>query len=260
MVPRITATENLELAVSRLTLESLVQDLVDRTMEVTKKAVSEAGLQASEIDDIILVGGQTRMPKLREAIAALFRKDPSRTVHPEEVVAIGAAVHASSISEPEGASTVLLDVTPFDLGIDVAGGLFQTIIARNSPVPATAAQVFATAQERQETIRLTIRQGESRFAEENESGRVLDVGAHTCAANGNQSRSQFPFGQQRHVACYCQGTPGWRKSKSHHPKLCRSRSVGGRYSSSFRRGCLVRERYQGRGPKRERRHQQPSGW
>ena len=169
LVPRLTPDKNLELAITRLTRESLVEDLVERSVEVTRKAVADAGLNLSDLDDIILVGGQTRMPRVREAISGLFGKEPSRGVHPEEVVAIGAAVHASSIMDTEGAPThVLIDVTPFDLGIDVAGGLFQTVVSRNSHVPSSDTRVFATTRDDQDSVRITVRQGDSRFADENE--------------------------------------------------------------------------------------------
>ena len=168
LIPRITASASLEVAVSRLTLEGLVEDLVDRTLEIARGAVQDAGLQLSDIDDVILVGGQTRMPRVREAISALFQVEPSRSVHPEEVVAIGAAVHASSLTEADASRPLLLDVTPFDLGIDVAGGLFQPLISRNSHVPAAGTRVFATAHDNQEQVEVTVRQGDSRFAEENE--------------------------------------------------------------------------------------------
>ncbi|RME28397.1 MAG: molecular chaperone DnaK, partial [Deltaproteobacteria bacterium] len=169
LVPRITPQHNLELAVTRLTLESLVEDLVDRTLDVTRRALSDAGLQLSDIDDVILVGGQTRMPRVREAISGLFGREPSRGVHPEEVVAIGAAVHAASLTDRDDAPQhVLIDVTPFDLGIDVIGGLFQPIIPRNTHVPTSETRAFATSQDDQEAVRVTVRQGDSRFADENE--------------------------------------------------------------------------------------------
>ena len=168
MVPRITATQNLEVPLSRLTLESLVKDLIERAVERTRRVVTEAGLQINQIDDVVLVGGQTRMPRVREAISSLFQKEPSRSVHPEEVVAIGAAVHASSLTDASTQAPLLLDVTPFDLGIDVAGGLFQPVIQRNAHVPVVAARTFATAHDNQDAVKVTVRQGESRFAVENE--------------------------------------------------------------------------------------------
>ena len=168
LIPRVTPTQNLEQVITRLTLETLVEDLVQRTLETVRKAVTEGGLKLSDIDDVILVGGQTRMPRIREAISTLFKKEPSRSIHPEEAVAIGAAVHAASLDNPDAKTPVLLDVTPFDLGIDVVGGLFQPVITRNSQVPATAARVFATAVDNQEAVRVTVRQGYSRAAGENE--------------------------------------------------------------------------------------------
>ena len=168
LVPRITSSTNLEYPLSRSQLEKLCADMVDRTVEITREAVAMAGLQLRQIDDIVLVGGQTRMPRVREAIASLFGKEPSRSVHPEEVVAIGAAVHAESLDSPEASNTLLIDVTPFDLGIDSAGGFFSTIIERNTRIPFTRTRTFTTASENQERVRITVRQGASRVAKENE--------------------------------------------------------------------------------------------
>lgn len=170
LIPRITMADNLEQNLTRLKLEELVERLVQRSLEITRKAVTDAGLRISDVDDVILVGGQTRMPRVREAIAALFQKEPSRGVHPEEVVAIGAAVHANSLTAEAAPSdqALLLDVTPFTLGIDVVGGLFQPIIERNSQVPATATQVFSTARDNQRSVKVTVRQGEDQVAEQNE--------------------------------------------------------------------------------------------
>ena len=120
------------------------------------------------MDDVILVGGQTHAA-IREAITSAFGKEPSRSVHPEEVVAMGAAVHAASLAADSSVpAAVLIDVTPFDLGIDVAGDMFQPIIARNSTIPASASRVFATARANQASVQVTVRQGASRVASENE--------------------------------------------------------------------------------------------
>lgn len=168
LVPRVSGEHSLEATISRLELERLVEDLVQRSIEVTRRSVTEAGLNLSDIDDVILVGGQTRMPRVREMISGLFGKEPSRGVHPEEVVAIGAAVHAATIVDDDAPVHVLIDLTPFDLGIDVAGGLFQTVVSRNTHIPATETRTFATSRENQTSVRITVRQGESRFADENE--------------------------------------------------------------------------------------------
>ena len=167
-IPRITADADLELAISRGTLESLVADLVDRTVEVAVTAVADASLELSEIDSIMLVGGQTRMPRIRSQLREAFGKEPSRSAHPDEVVALGAAIHAAQLAEPANKQALLIDVTPFDLGMDVAGGLFQPLISRNSTIPTNATLRFATNQDNQDQIKVIVRQGEHRVAIDNE--------------------------------------------------------------------------------------------
>ncbi len=159
----------LQAKLDRNTLLEMVTDYIDRSIEVTLNAVRDAGISVSAVDDVILVGGQTRMPAIREAITEAFGREPSRSVHPEEVVAMGAAVHAASlVAGSDVPAAVLIDVTPFDLGIDVAGDMFQPIIARNSAIPTTASRVFATARANQSSVQVTVRQGASRLASENE--------------------------------------------------------------------------------------------
>ncbi len=168
LVPRVYEDVNLEMVVSRQTLEALVEDLVARTIEVTRRTLDDAGLSATDIDDVILVGGQTRMPKIRESITGLFGREANRSVHPEEVVAVGAAVHANTLADSTVAATVLLDVTPFDLGIDSVGGMFAPIIPRNSKIPTSRTRTFATVHDNQDRVRVVVRQGESIQAEDNE--------------------------------------------------------------------------------------------
>ena len=169
VIPHVSAGQNLEAVLTRTTLESLTSDLVTRCIDITRAAVADAGLPLSDIDEVVLVGGQTRMPRVREAVAGLFGREPSRSVHPEEAVAVGAAVHAAALSDPGQPQTVLLDVTPFDLGIDAAGGLFATVIQKNARVPASETRTFATVHDNQTAVRITVRQGESQVAAENES-------------------------------------------------------------------------------------------
>jgi len=168
LIPQIKPGVNLEAELTRTQLEELTTSLVDRSVEITREAVSAAGLQISDIDDVILVGGQTRMPRVRELITNLFGKEPSRSVHPEEVVAIGAAVHAESLDDPEKPAALLIDVTPFDLGIDTAGGFFSAVIDRNSKIPTYHTRTFTTVNDNQETVKITVRQGGSSSADENE--------------------------------------------------------------------------------------------
>ena len=168
-IPHIANGLSVEDKLDRDTLIGLVSDYIDRSLEVTLNAVRDAGISVGDVDDVILVGGQTRMPAIREAITSAFGKEPSRSVHPEEVVAMGAAVHAASLAADSSVpAAVLIDVTPFDLGIDVAGDMFQPIISRNSTIPASASRVFATARANQASVQVTVRQGASRVASENE--------------------------------------------------------------------------------------------
>lgn len=168
VIPHVTPQHSIEVVLTRSKLEEITADLVVRCVDIARRAVLEGGLKLSEVDEVILVGGQTRMPRIREAVTALLGREPSRTVHPEEAVAVGAAVHAANLADADQSRTVLLDVTPFDLGIDSAGGLFVPVIHRNSRVPATETRTFATANDNQESVRVTVRQGESRNSAENE--------------------------------------------------------------------------------------------
>ncbi|MSQ04189.1 MAG: hypothetical protein EXR71_20255 [Myxococcales bacterium] len=168
VIPHVLAGQNLEAVLTRSDLESLTGDLVQRCLDVTRAAVADAGLPLSEVDDVLLVGGQTRMPRVREAVSGLFGREPSRAVHPEEAVAVGAAVHGAALADPDEPQVVLLDVTPFDLGIDAAGGMFSMIVARNAQVPTSETRTFATVHDNQTSVRITVRQGESRAAAENE--------------------------------------------------------------------------------------------
>jgi molecular chaperone DnaK len=168
VIPHVVSGQNLEAVLTRSTLESLTADLVNRCLDITRSAVSDAGLPLSEIDEVVLVGGQTRMPRVREAVSGLFGREPSRSVHPEEAVAVGAAVHGAALADPQQPQTVLLDVTPFDLGIDAARDIFSTVIAKNARVPASETRTFATVHDNQTAVRITVRQGESRVATENE--------------------------------------------------------------------------------------------
>ncbi len=220
LVPRITPELNLERAFDRLTLEGLVEDLIGRTLQTVRKAVNDSGLQLADIDDVILVGGQTRMPRVREAISGLFGKEPSRGVHPEEVVAIGAAVHAHSLNDVEAKRPVLLDVTPFDLGIDIAGGLFQPIITRNSQIPASQAQMFSTTRDNQETVRVTVRQGENRIADQNEFlGEFVMEGITPGPAM--RSRVEISFRLDANGMLHVTGAEPetGEQKQNHHPQL-----------------------------------------
>ena len=151
-LPFITADQNgpkhLNLSLSRARYEQLVDDLVERTVEPCKKALSDAKMSASDIDEVILVGGMTRMPKVQETVKTLFGKEPHKGVNPDEVVAIGAAIQGGVLAG-DVKDVLLLDVTPLSLGIETLGGVFTRLIDRNTTIPTKKAEIFSTAADNQ---------------------------------------------------------------------------------------------------------------
>lgn len=166
LLPQILPNIDLQTSINRVQLQKMTQPLVDKVMSVVEQALHDAKLKANDIDRVILVGGQTRMPIIRERITQYFNQEPSKGVHPDEVVAKGAGLHASSLVGQADAP-MLFDVTPFDLGIDVQAGLFQTIVPRNSRIPVAASEKFVLREGRRKT-KIVVRQGHSRFSADNE--------------------------------------------------------------------------------------------
>ena len=176
-----TGPLHLQAVLTRETLEELTADLVGRTSEVCKRVLGEARMQASDLNEVLLVGGQARMPKVQEAVRALFGREPSRQVHPEEAVALGAAIQGAALLD-EKSDMLLLDVTPHSLGIAIAGGYFQKIIPRNTTVPTSAHHLFTTVKDNQENARITVLQGESDVALDNELlGEFMLTGLRNAA-------------------------------------------------------------------------------
>ncbi|HLD07490.1 MAG TPA: molecular chaperone DnaK [Candidatus Peribacterales bacterium] len=177
-LPFITADasgpKHLNLKLSRAKLEALVADLVDRTVKPCEQALKDAGIDKKNIDEVVLVGGMTRMPAVIAKVKELFGKEPNRSVNPDEVVAIGAAIQAGVLSGDLDRDLVLVDVTPLSLGIETLGGVATKLIEKNTKIPTTKSQVFSTAADSQPSVEVHITQGEREMAKDNKSlGRFI---------------------------------------------------------------------------------------
>jgi molecular chaperone DnaK len=169
-LPFLTADQNgpkhLSVKLSRAKLESMVEGLIERSIEPTRKAMADAKLQPKDIDEVVLVGGQTRMPKIIETVKKFFGKEPNRTVNPDEVVAVGAAVQAGVLSG-EVKDILLLDVTPLSLGVETLGGIMTRLIDRNTTIPTRRSETFSTAADNQTSVEIHVLQGEREMARDN---------------------------------------------------------------------------------------------
>jgi len=177
-LPFITADQSgpkhLVKAITRADLERLVEDLIKRTLEPCKKAMADAGVKSSEIDEVVLVGGMTRMPRVREVVKDFFGKEPHTGVNPDEVVAMGAAIQAG-VLQGDVKDVLLLDVTPLSLGIETLGGVFTRMIDRNTTIPTKKSQVYSTAEDNQQAVTIRVFQGEREMAADNKALGQFDL-------------------------------------------------------------------------------------
>jgi molecular chaperone DnaK len=158
---------HLQRSLSRQTLEKLTEDLVERTIEICRQAIGDAKLDVDEIEDVILVGGMTRMPVVQQAVASFFSREPNKSVHPDEVVAMGAAIQGAALVQ-EKQDMILLDVTPHALGIMTFGSHFEELIPQNTTVPTSRTKIFTTSRDDQTAVKILVMQGESKRADDNE--------------------------------------------------------------------------------------------
>ena len=237
-----TGPKHLQMKLTRAKFEQLVDDLLQKTVGPTKQALADAGLDPSKIDEVVLVGGSTRIPKVQQIVKELFGKEPHKGVNPDEVVAIGAAVQAGVLAG-DVKDLLLLDVTPLSLGIETLGGVMTTLIPRNTTIPTRKSEIFSTAADNQTSVEVHVLQGERPLARDNRTlGRFhLDRPA-AGAARRAAGRGDLRHRRQRHRQRAGEG-PGHRQGTEDHDHGV-ERPQQGRGRSDDEGGRVARRRRQ----------------
>src|SRR6185295_10405176 len=205
--------KHMNLRITRAKLEQMIEDLVQRTLEPTKKALADANKTAADIQEVVLVGGSTRIPMVQEAVKKFFGKEPHRGVNPDEVVAIGAAVQAGVLSG-EVKDMVLLDVTPLSLGVETLGGVMTALIPRNTTIPTRRKEVFSTATDNQPSVEIHVLQGERAQARDNRTLGRFHLEGIMPAPRG-EDQGDLRHRRQRHPVGHRQGRGHWEGSEDH---------------------------------------------
>ena len=221
MNPQTQSPLHLTMKLTRAKLESLVDDLIEKTKGPCQQAIKDAGLKAADIDEVVLVGGMTRMPKVQQLVKELFGKEPHKGVNPDEVVAVGAAIQAG-VLKGDVKDVLLLDVTPLSLGIETLGGVFTRLIDRNTTIPTKKSQVFSTAEDGQNAVTIRVSQGEREMAAGQQAARPVRSGRHPAgAARHAADRGHLRHRRQRHRARVGQGQGDGQGAVDPHPGLGR---------------------------------------
>ena len=211
---------------TRAKLEQLVDDLLQRTMAPVKQALADAGVDPTKIDEVVLVGGSTRMPKVQQLVREFFGKEPHKGVNPDEVVAIGAAVQGGVLTG-EVKDVLLLDVTPLSLGIETLGGVMTTLIPRNTTIPTRKSEMFSTATDNQTSVEVHVLQGERPLARDNRTLGPLPPGRPAAgAARRAADRGRVRHRRQRHRQRVGEGHGDRQGAEDHHQRF--ERPVEGR--------------------------------
>ena len=230
-LPFITADQNgprhLAMKLSRAKLEQLVDDLLQRTMEPVRKAMADAGLDPKKIDEVVLVGGSTRMPKVQQLVKDYFGKEPHKGVNPDEVVAVGAAIQGGVLAG-DVKDVLLLDVTPLSLGIETLGGVMTTLIPRNTTIPSRKSETFSTATDNQPNVEVHVLQGERPLCTRQPHARTVPAGrAASRAARSAADRSDLRHRRERHRQRLGEGHGHRQGTEDHHFRILGSQQGRG---------------------------------